>query len=141
VNLKYYVATRFSNRAGVERVIRLLKPYGHQITYDWTKTFDPPATSNALGSVAIKEINGVKDADFLIVLLRGGYGTHTELGAALAMDKTVFLVAPHDNLLLDTNKNVVPFYHHPRVHKVPDISFIPNLVASMSRPFGEPHDN
>jgi hypothetical protein len=29
----------------------------------------------------------VRDADVLIVLLPGGYGTHVEIGAALALEK------------------------------------------------------
>tara|TARA_R110000824_G_scaffold248207_1_gene437313 strand:- start:51 stop:476 length:426 start_codon:yes stop_codon:yes gene_type:complete len=141
MNHTYYVSTRYSNRAGVERVIRLLKPLGCEITYDWTKTFGAPTTPDYLCSIAVKEIEGVREADFVIVLLRGGYGTHTELGAALALDRPVILVVPHDNLLLDTHKNIVPFYHHPLVHKVPDISYIPNLIRSWNTLIGAPDDH
>ena len=138
--MKFYVSTRYSNRAGVERVIRLLAPHGHHVTYDWTKTFGGVPSDIEMGSIAVKEIEGVREADFIIVLLHGGYGTHTEFGAALALNKPIILVAPHDNMLLGPHKNVVPFYHHPLVHRVPDISSIPRLARSMKYPFGAPDE-
>ena len=42
---------------------------------------------------ALAEIAAVREADVLVVLLPGGYGTHVEIGAALALGKPVILHA------------------------------------------------
>jgi len=47
------------------------------------------------------------------VLLPGGYGTHVEIGAALALGKPVILHAP-DRKTLDS-PYPCPFHHHPNV--------------------------
>ena len=129
--MKFYVATRFSNRVGVERVRRVLNPLGHTITYDWTKHLTGPHTELGMGAISVYEIEGVREADFVVVILRGGYGTHTEMGAALALNKPVILVAGHDNMLYDTHRKIIPFYFHPLIHRAPDISSLPAIVQSL----------
>ena len=63
--------------------------------------------------IALKELKGVEEADVLIVLLPGGYGTHVEIGAALARGKPVILHAP-DRKTLDS-PYPCPFHYHPNV--------------------------
>ena len=55
----------------------------------------------------------MRRADVLIVLLPGGYGTHVEIGAALALSKPVILHAP-DRKTLETPYPCV-FHYHPGV--------------------------
>ena len=81
-------------------------------------------------TMATREIDAVKAADFVVVLLPGGRGTHTELGAALALDKPVFLVAPHPQQLLDSQGLPNPFYYHPLVQVVSRVENIPAKIES-----------
>jgi len=106
--VKFYIATGFRNVDAHHRVRDVLVKDGHEITYDWTlagETNDPLVYSN----ISECEIQGVKDADFLVVLLPGKFGTHAELGAALALDKPVILCGYMEYDCI--------FYHHPNVEK------------------------
>lgn len=130
--MKFYVATRFSNKAEVRRTAKLLKQqFDHDITYNWAEQPLMPITETLLRESAIEEINGVNSADYVVAILPGGYGTHVEIGAALAQDKPVFLVVPNDGLLLDSNKNSVPFYKHPNVHCVRALNMVPSAVEKV----------
>ena len=51
-----------------------------------------------LEEVAEKEIEGIRQAEIVIVLLPGGRGTHAELGAANILKKPVFIWAKDDSL-------------------------------------------
>jgi hypothetical protein len=75
-----------------------LKAHGWERTFDWT---DQDYGPERYADVALAELAGVRDADVLIVLLPGGYGTHVEIGAALALGKPVILHAP-DRKTLET---------------------------------------
>ena len=130
--MKFYVATRFSNKAEVRRTAKLLKrQFNHDITYNWTEQPLLPVTEKLLRESAVEEIKGVNSADYVVAILPGGYGTHVEIGAALAQDKPVFLVVPNDRLFLDVNKNSVPFYKHPNVHCVRALNMLPSAVEKV----------
>ena len=80
----------------------------------------PAAVTSALTSSrtpALAEIAAVEEADVLIVLLPGGYGTHVEIGVALALGKPVILHAP-DQETLDTPYPCI-FHYHPLVTLLP----------------------
>jgi hypothetical protein len=62
--------------------------------------------------IAEGEIWGVTSSDFVVVLLPGKFGTHAELGAALASNIKVFLSGPKDAACI--------FYHHPLVSYIED---------------------
>jgi nucleoside 2-deoxyribosyltransferase len=61
----------------------------------------------------LAEIAAVREADALVVLLPGGYGTHVEIGAALALEKPVILHAPNRETL-DMPYPCI-FHYHPLV--------------------------
>lgn len=107
----FYLATRKDRGAEATRLLRALKSHGWERTYAWV-TGDE-ATIERLSEIALKELKGVEEADALIVLLPGGYGTHVEIGAALALGKPVILHAP-DRKTLDT-PYPCPFHYHPNV--------------------------
>jgi len=110
--MKYYIATSLS-RASDYRVVRdSLEIYGHEISYDWTLHGSVKSVSKErLSEVASLELAGVSAADFVIVLLPGGYGTHLELGFAIAKGKKVFLHS-EDPLLFELGPQTNAFYHH-----------------------------
>lgn len=88
--MNFYVASKLSNAESVRRVHQALRDDGHTLTYDWT--LHGPVWREGwkrCRQVSVFELEGVKDADVVVVLLPGGRGTHVELGAALAMDKHV----------------------------------------------------
>ena len=55
----------------------------------------------------------MRDADVLLVLLPGGYGTHVEIGVALALEKPVILHAPNRETLAAPYPCI--FHYHPGV--------------------------
>ena len=78
------------------------------------------------------EMAAVREADVLVVLLPGGYGTHVEIGAALALGKPVILHAP-DRKTLDAPYPCV-FHYHPRVKLlVSEVLDVDEVLACMLR--------
>src|SRR5258708_16889 len=108
---RFYLATRKDRTAQAAAIEEALKARGWERTFVWTGQDEKGAEGHA--KTAMAELNGVRDADVLIVLLPGGYGTHVEIGAALALGKPVILHAP-DRKTLETPYLCV-FHYHPGV--------------------------
>lgn len=113
--VKYYIATSTS-RAPFHHIIRdRLGELGHEITHDWTSHGSVRETTQArLQQVAEADLQGILDADFVLVLLPGGKGTHTELGFSIGSKKWVF-VHSEDPKMFEPGPEVCAFYHHPAV--------------------------
>lgn len=111
-----YIATGIPRVADQQALAASLAELGVELTFDWTR--HGTLAGNPRDEVAVTEIKAVMAADFLVVLLPGGRGTHAELGAALASDKTVFLHATDESVLLGGDTYTCVFYHHPSVHQV-----------------------
>lgn len=105
---KFYCATTLTNADQAKIVIRRLSDFGHQVSYDWTIHGKVTDNKERL-DICLKELNGVIDADVIVVLYPGGRGTHIEMGAALATNKPTFFIVPKD---FDAD---VSFYHHPNI--------------------------
>ncbi len=113
--MKYYIATSLLRMPAHNLVKDALGICGHEISYDWTLHGSVKSVSKErLQEVAALEINGVSDADFVVVLLPGGKGTHFELGFAMARGKKVFLHS-EDPLMFELGPKTSVFYHHPDV--------------------------
>ncbi|NGX56730.1 MAG: hypothetical protein K1060chlam5_00976 [Candidatus Anoxychlamydiales bacterium] len=110
--MKYYIATSIK-RAKEHNLIRdTLNKLGHMITYDWTIHGSIKKTSlKRLKEVGENMVDAIKHADFIVVLLPGGKGTHTELGASLAYNKPVF-VHTLDLNLMQLGDQTCAFYYH-----------------------------
>jgi nucleoside 2-deoxyribosyltransferase len=116
--MKYYIATSLSRVSAHHMVRDSLKSNGHEITYDWTAHGSVKSTSKArLQEVASLELTGISDADFVVVLLPGGGGTHLELGYSIAKGKKVILHS-EDPLLFELGPQTNAFYHHPDVIQI-----------------------
>jgi hypothetical protein len=115
---KFYIATQI-DRSKEHNIVRdLLIKEGHIITYDWTVHGSVRRSSiERLTGVAHNMMQAVRDADFVVVLLPGGKGTHTEFGAALALGKKIFVHCEDEEVFLPTEKTSA-FYHHPLVTKI-----------------------
>jgi nucleoside 2-deoxyribosyltransferase len=117
--MKFYVASSFRNRDAVNQVANHLKKRGHIQTYDWTKNAkakeEQTFTFDDLKDIGQKEKNAVIEADFVVVLLPGGKGTHIELGIALGQGKSIFIYSPGGEINnFDTTST---FYHLPEIEK------------------------
>jgi nucleoside 2-deoxyribosyltransferase len=108
---RFFLSTRKARSAEADALSAALKDHGWERTFAWTG--EDGAGTDGLAAVAVKELQGVRDADVLVVLLPGGYGTHVEIGAALALGKPVILHAP-DRKTLETPYLCV-FHYHPSV--------------------------
>ena len=69
-----------------------------------------------LRDVGIKEYEGVKNADIVIVLTPEGGGTHIELGMAIALNKKIY-ICHEDDKYFKCDSNTSPFYWLPGVNR------------------------
>ena len=118
--MKYYVASGVSNAEKVNLAAAALNAAGHTRTYDWTTHGDvSKADPEFKRHIAASESHGVLDAELVVLLLPGRFGTHAELGMALASaaNKRILLwsetPAPFDG-----TEGFCVFYHHPSVERV-----------------------
>jgi nucleoside 2-deoxyribosyltransferase len=116
--MKFYIATSLS-RATAHHVVRdALRTCGHEISYDWTSHGSvKSASKERLQEVATLELNGISEANFVVVLLPGGNGTHLELGFAIARGKKVFIHS-EDSSMFELGPQTNAFYHHPDVTRL-----------------------
>ena len=115
---KFYIATSLSRHKEHNLVRDALTREGLQITYDWSLHGSVKNISlERLSHVSQLEMNGIKQADILIILLPGGLGTHTELGIALGLNKPILIQCetPHP---FDLGTQTIAFYHHPHIKKI-----------------------
>ena len=114
---RFYVATTLENHAQHNAVRDRLHVIGHEITYDWT-THNSVWREGAarIAEVAVAELQGVVSADYVVVLLPGGRGTHCELGMALATGKPVAIYGT--DAQLGVSPETCAFYHHPLVRRL-----------------------
>jgi nucleoside 2-deoxyribosyltransferase len=111
MNKCFYLSTRKDRNAEAVPLMEALQARGWERTFDWANQgFSGPSEYSDL---AVAEISGIRDADVLIVLLPGGYGTHVEIGAALALGKPVILHAPSRETL--ETPYACAFHYHPAV--------------------------
>ena len=111
--MKYYIATSLLRTTAHNIVRDALRILGHEISYDWTlhEGNVKSVSKERLREVAMFELAGVSEADFIVVLLPGGGGTHLELGFAIAKGKKVFLHS-EDPLVFELGPQTNAFYHH-----------------------------
>jgi len=128
---RFYVATRKDRSAQANALSEILRAEGWERTFAWTEL--DAAKPEEFAATAVAEVEAVRLADVLIVLLPGGYGTHVEIGAALALGKPVILHAPDRNTL-ETPYPCV-FHYHPGVKllisEVLDMGAIATIMAEL----------
>ena len=93
---KAYVGTSLMEKDQARYIIKLLEDNGYTITYDWT-THGRLTNIEELKECCYKEINGVKECDLFFMYFPARFGTHVELGIALALDKQIILVVDKTN--------------------------------------------
>ena len=118
--MKFYIASGVSNAEKVNQAAAALTAGGHQRTYDWTTHGDVSKADPAFKRhVAASESRGVVDAELVVLLLPGRFGTHAELGIALATSANKrILLWSETSAPFDGTEGFCVFYHHPAVERV-----------------------
>jgi hypothetical protein len=116
----FYIASSLENVENVKRLRDELVSRGWTHTYDWSTHGSVQDDPSRWRAVARAEVDGVIQADTVIVLMPGGRGTHVELGIALGIRAYVEwdngCLTPAIHLIGDDpNPRTCVFYHHPAV--------------------------
>jgi len=91
--MKIYVAGKWEERKRIKSIMNKLVILGHTITADWTSHTQVPNNLECL--CAIHDLFGVRVCDIVIVIADKEYsykGALCELGAALILDKRVYII-------------------------------------------------
>ena len=118
--MKFFVSGKVGDEENVRNAIQELRNNGHQITFDWTQISHlRPYDQNVSHSreAAIKETEGVKSADVLVLLAcKNGVGMYVELGMAIGLNIPIRIVTKEESRSM--------FFHHPLVKKVKGLAEI-----------------
>jgi len=123
---RFFISAKKDRQLEVDAFANKLKAHGWERTLAWKH--EDGANHKENSEIALAELQGVHEADVLIALLPGGFGTHVEIGAALALGKPVILHAP-DLKTLETPYPCV-FHYHPAVKIL--ISASPDVDAILA---------
>lgn len=109
---KFYIASSFANKDKVRVAANSLIKSGFSQTFDWTANLRA-STLDELQLYGELERKAVLEADFLVLILPGGKGSHIEMGIAISQRKNVYLVSEQAELFeFDVTST---FYHLPEV--------------------------
>ena len=131
--MKFYVASRVSNAKLVNQAAERLTRCGHERSYDWTRHGDVSAEpAGRKREVAALEAQAVLDAELVLLLLPGGFGTHTEMGLSLAAPASKrILLWSETEAPFDGSEGFCVFYHHPAVERI--VCPFPALLERLER--------
>ena len=118
--MKFFVSGKIGVEGNVKEVMKALRNVGHEITFDWT-TIDhlSPYDKNvdASRNAAIKERQGIADADVFIILPHErGVGMYVELGIAIGFGIPIRVITNVESRTM--------FFHHPLVKRVDSLEQI-----------------
>lgn len=138
---KLYVAGKFADGSYVNKHIEKLEALGYTITHNWTKVEDSKEhTTDELAKYAAADIDGVVAADYLIVIITDPTypyrGSCSELGAALALKKKVFV-------LYDLPKESTGYYSNifAKHALVSNFSSMSDLIAALEQYCAQCHES
>lgn len=123
--MRFYIASGLQNFENARYAAEKLRGQGFIQTYDWTHNEKTDSMEEIVRRGRL-EINGVRDADFVVVLLPGGKGTHTEFGIALGLGKRIYLYSEEE---LNDPLNTTTFYHVEEVN--PYVGDIDGLIEKV----------
>ncbi len=111
--MRFYLASSLDNIFNARKITDYLIWKGWVCTYEWM-THGPIESIRELPQASKQELDGVRSADVVFILLPGHRGTHTELGCALGTGKPVIILAPSQELFFQETRPC-SFYFHPSV--------------------------
>ena len=94
--MKIYLSAPSCDLKVAKEAMDLCRKEGHEITYDWTVSFDEFVNEERLADFGFRDIDGVDKADCLIAIVKGepSLGVAVEIGAAFVSGAPVILVEP-----------------------------------------------
>ncbi|MBB6444189.1 nucleoside 2-deoxyribosyltransferase [Bacillus benzoevorans] len=95
--MKFYIASSFQNRDLVRVATFLFSQNDFIQAYDWTMN-EKAATFEELRYIGEEAKQGIMDADFVVMILPAGKGSHLELGMAMALNKRIYLYSPDEDI-------------------------------------------
>lgn len=113
---KFYIGSSLNNSKIVEEYTALLEEKDWKQTYNWLENIHNEISKKELKNYAKEELEGIKEADVVIIYLPAGRGAHIELGLALGLDKNIFLCA--NNKSEFSVFKTVSFYELPEIKKL-----------------------
>ncbi|MRH41348.1 group-specific protein [Aquibacillus halophilus] len=122
--MNFYIASGLQNRNPVRKVAQALSAFGLEHTYDWTQN-QRGTTLEMHKRVGEAERAAIVKSDFVVVILPGGKGTHTEFGMALGLGKRIYVYSETDDINDPTT--TTNFYHISGVTKF--IGELDELIA------------
>ena len=135
---KFYLAASLKNMDMAQRVAAACIARGHEQTYDWTTHGPVQGQGNSIIlNVCLAEMDGVARADVVIVLLSVGHlqrGTHVEMGMALALRKSIIILADDPQVLTNDQMEVstCAFYYAPGIYLATHESSIPSWLDELA---------
>lgn len=108
--VKYYISTGYDNKVKAEQLSKVIDAAGGEITYRWWMD-EYTEEITELAKIGEAELKGIENADIIIIMLPGKFGTHTEFGAALALGKKIVLFSAD-------GFGTMPFYYVPGIKQV-----------------------
>lgn len=129
--MKFYLSTGKDRLDQATPLLDALKEHGWKQTFAWSS--QDALNPAGYADIAEAELAGVRSADVLIVLLPGGFGTHVEIGVALALGKPVVIHSP-DQKTLNTPYACVFHYHRLVRLFVSESVDIVSILASLPKP-------
>ena len=118
---KLYVGASLAEKSIAAAIIKDLSDFGYSITYDWT-THGKWTSIEELKECCGKEIAGVANCDLFFMYFPARFGTHVELGIALALYKKIILVIDRSNpTFADSNFEEKTFYQSNLISRFDDL--------------------
>lgn len=145
---RIYIAGAFSEWRAVRNVQAAVQAAGWVLTHDWTASaqaqYEGAETADARAERkahdAVRDLEGVRSSDAVLVLFtlpKYQYrGTLTELGAALAFGKPVFMVESAGE---DAAYRQVAFAHHPSIRRFATTADALRALAELARDIPAAH--
>jgi len=129
-----YIASSLLNKERVQSIRNKFLDRGIPISYDWTAHGFVEDTSE-LPNIAEKELDGVRQADCLLMVLPARNGSHFEFGYAVAQDKSIVILNDQDDYVptsfhfLDSEKYNI----HIKKNENDAIDFIVDILKQSSK--------
>lgn len=99
-NTKFYIAGSFRYSKLINNLSDILENLSFVRTYNWTVN-KKAGSIKKLREIANDELQGVKQADFLVFIFPSGKGANIEFGIATALKKRIYI--------LDVNNEIENF--------------------------------
>ena len=124
----FYLISKFATKDIIAKKIKEVENEGFEVTHNWT---DPKHYTREKSNQVYEDINGVKRADIVIAIIDNPKyhyrGSFAEIGCALGLDKTVYLVTNN----LEKGSASHCFLFHPNIIRFQTwegfMKFLPSL--------------